>query len=196
MPPRVLANTARVEMIYNEGTQERANVFHVEVTGAADPDLAAIADAFDGHDAAYGTALRTPITLLNRIVVTNISTSLQSQYTKPITPPRPGTATGNSSPGNVTSTVSWRSLFVGRQFRGRTYMVETPIDQVTPSETINGARASALATWASNLLGALSALGHVLKIASFTHNAAYGVVSAVIETILDSQRRRLPGRGR
>jgi hypothetical protein len=183
-------------MVYHEGTEQRVNVFHVRVAGAGASELPGIADAFDTHDTTYGRAMRTTECLLDRITVTNISTSSQDQYTKPITPPRPGTNGTGSTPGNVTSTVSWRGLFVGRQYRGRTYVVDTPNDAITAGETLTGSRSGILATWAVNLLAALSSVGNPLVVASFTHNAAYAVVSAVIDNILDSQRRRLPGRGR
>lgn len=196
MPPVVLANTARVEMIYFENAQERTNIFHVQVVGPGDPDLSDIADFFDSHDNTYGVPLRGVGTALHTIRVTNISDAVQAQFTKDITPARPGANVSTDTPGNVTSTVSWRSGFAGRSYRGRTYMVDTPSDNITTLETINGTRAAALGTWGQALITGLASIGHGLGVASFTHNALRGVISLVIDTILDSMRRRLPGRGR
>jgi len=196
MPPIILADTVRVEMRYTEGTEERVNIFHCHVVDASSTDLSDLADLFDAHDNTFGKGLRTPTTLLQEIIVTNINDAIQEQFTKPIVPPRAGTATGSTMPGNVTSTVSWRTGFAGPRRRGRTFMVDTPATNVTGDERISGARASELATWGSTLINALQVANKLLVVASHTYHTWTPIVSVVIETILDSMRRRLPGRGR
>jgi len=196
MPPIILADTVRVEMRYQENSQERVNIFHLNVPGATTTDLSDIADLFDSHDDTFGDVLRNNTTTLTHIIVTNINDAIQEQFVKAITPPRPGTQTGGSMPGNVTSTVSWRTGFAGPRRRGRTYMVDTPVDQVTAGETISGTRAGLLATWGQTLINALQVASKLLVVASHTYHTWTPVLSVIVETILDSQRRRLPGRGR
>ena len=183
-------------MNYKEGTLDRVNVIHVGFIDPDPPTLQAVADAFDTHDNTFGKALRTTGTALNNITVTDVRSALQEQYTKPILPPRAGTNTSAALPGNVTSTVSWRGQFTGRKNRGRSYMVDTPSDSITAGETITGGRQSELASWAQGLMTAMAGLQSFVAIGSPAAHTATRVISFVIEAILDSQRRRLPGRGR
>lgn len=194
--PIIIPGAYRVAMQYKEGALDRVNVFHVGWDGPDGASLNAVADAFDSHDNTYGKGLRTPGTTLNTITVTDISAGLQPQYTKPIIPPRPGTASGGALPGNVTSTVSWRGAYIGRKNRGRTYMVDTPTLDVTAGETITGTRQAGLATWANALLNLVLPAPMWLGVGSPVRGTITKMISFVVEAVIDSQRNRLPGRGR
>lgn len=194
--PIVIPGAIRVVMGYKELTQDRVNVFHVGTDAADHIALSAIADVFDNHDLTFGAALRTSQSTLNTITVTDIGQPLQPQYVKAITPPRAGTAGASTTPGNVTSTVSWRGQFIGKRYRGRSYVVDTPYQFVTADERITGVRQGNLASWGQGLLTALETATEWLGIGSPTFATLHKIVSVVVEPILDSQRRRLPGRGR
>jgi len=195
MPPIIFPAGYRVAMGYKEGDKDRVNVFYVRQVDETEPALSAIADAFDTHDASFGAALRTAGTTLNTITVTDVRTALQSQHVKAISPPRPGTNASNPLPGNVTSTASWRGLFTGRKFRGRSYMVDTPTDSITGNETITGLRQGQIASWGQALILACEAAFLVLGIGSKVDGVIHDIKTVVVEQVLDSMRRRLPKRG-
>lgn len=116
--------------------------------------------------------------------------------------------TGN--PGNVTYTVSFRTAFRGRSFRGRNYICGVPISVV---ENIN----HVLATYRSGLVAAYTNLITTVDLGVYVWSAvsrfsgvdpdthvpipreagiSTPITSATtVDDILDSQRRRLPGRG-
>lgn len=118
-----------------------------------------------------------------------------------------GTAVGGTSgdplPGNVALCVSFRTIGRGRSFRGRNYvcgLVEPNVSGNTISQT-----------WADNVAAAYEQLLIPdefvnlpwVVVSRYTNNQprAAGITSNIINALVvdntvDSQRRRLPGRGR
>lgn len=115
-----------------------------------------------------------------------------------------GGVTGEAAPNNCTMAVSFRTAFAGRSFRGRNYVPCLTNSQVTGNNID--------ADWAQSVVDAYSELlfgggslpgGWVWVVVSrFTNleprvaglfNEVFAVV--VSDLIVDSQRRRLPGRG-
>lgn len=117
--------------------------------------------------------------------------------------PSSGTATGDSLPNNVSLAVSLRTGLTGRSARGRWYwygFVESQIDANTVSpgmvSTIDGA--------ITNLLSTINGLGYQWVIVSYRSGGAprvggpvYFVVNnvTIVDSTVDSQKRRLPRRG-
>jgi len=114
-----------------------------------------------------------------------------------------GTNINAAMPNNVTLCVSLRSSFAGRSARGRLYWQALTKNQVTES-TMNTADANAITAAVQAIDVAMTANGYDWSIVSFVSNKAprvggpvYFSINNVLITdfVVDSQRRRLPGRG-
>lgn len=116
-----------------------------------------------------------------------------------------GTAGGNSSPGmpgNVSIAISFRTGLAGRSFRGRNYFIGLAEEEVT-GNTVSSSQGTALQAAYNALLTVLSDTDFVWAVVSrVTAGAprATGIATAVVtavvtDLLIDSQRRRLQGRG-
>lgn len=122
---------------------------------------------------------------------------------QPVSPAEPGTRTGTAASGNVTLTTSWRTGLAGRLYRGRIYVPALSESDVFTNDTVVSAEIALLAIAAAQLISQLATNATPLVIFHRPHlpphvhdNTATVVTSYVLENIVDSQRRRLPGRGR
>lgn len=136
------------------------------------------------------------------VIGTSVHVQNGPQSTSSFPPGSVGQLTSPSMPSGVTVAVSWRTGFAGRSFRGRTYHVGLVESQVTDNEIDSGTHAT-LAGGYAQLVTDLATNDTPLVIASrYTNNAprttgvATVVLSVLIDTFIDSQRRRLAGRGR
>jgi hypothetical protein len=121
----------------------------------------------------------------------------------PIVPAEAGTRIGVPEAGNVTVTMSERTGLAGRAFRGRMYVPGISENDSLANDTISSVLAGLLSTAMQNLITTLFSAPEEMAIFHRPHipphpldNLTTFVTSYVIENILDSQRRRLPGRGR
>lgn len=143
-------------------------------------------------------------TLLREIYVTDLTTATSGAATQPAPAPAPtGGRTGAPSPNNVSLAVSFRTAQRGRSFRGRNYIAginepDTEWNQISAA-----------------LEGLILAGYNALLTAPFSGDWEWGVVSrfankaprvtgvftpitsvTIVDRTIDSQRRRLPSRGR
>lgn len=177
-----------------------------------------------GHDAGTLAALATNVkswwglsmapllsdqVTLREVTATDMSTDTGPQVSVDgeLTP---GEQIGGSAPSNVSFVVSFRTNARGRAFRGRNYVVGVPLTQLAAINTVE-------ASWAAQLRAAYQDLSNGLLDDDFLWVIASrfsgvggtpprpipretGVTTAVSSIIttdltIDSQRRRLPGRG-
>jgi len=119
-----------------------------------------------------------------------------------VNPPEPGTHTSAQRlPGNVTMTVTFRTATRGRSSRGRNYVVGLTENQVA-GDVVNGAVVAAYVAGYQDLLTDVTANGatHVV-LSRYTgggprpEGIGNPVISYTSDGIVDSQRRRLTGRG-
>jgi len=124
----------------------------------------------------------------------DMATATGAQKTTAITSGGQGTAAGFSNPGNVAYAASWRTGHPGRRYRGRTYLTnmsegETTGDTIT-SGLLSTITAFAIEFLVPRVLGAFkSAVGS--RVGQFSTP----ITGFVLDPTLDSQRRRLAGRG-
>jgi hypothetical protein len=119
-----------------------------------------------------------------------------------VSPPVAGSGSGDSLPNNVTYTVQFKTASRGRSFRGRNYVPGIPDTQVTGNQ-IESAFRTGILDFYSTLLALASSNSFIWVVVSRFHNLAprtTGVTTPIIEVAtadanLDSQRRRLTGRG-
>jgi hypothetical protein len=107
-----------------------------------------------------------------------------------------------AAPMNVTVAIKWLTGSRGRSFRGRTYHCQLRTDMYVGS-TINPGDVTGLATNYAFLLSAVQTAGWQLAVTSYRHNNVARLTALTtfitglsIDSTIDSQRRRLPGRGR
>lgn len=147
--------------------------------------------------------------VLNEILITDMSEEEGIQFTRNGDGVN-GEVSGDILPNNSSVCVSFRTGFSGRSRRGRNYVPGLPIGSRDGVNTITQAYATALTEAYTALLDSEVVESAIWVIASRFSGTdpdtgrpiprAEGVttpVSAVVVTdlILDSQRRRLPGRG-
>jgi hypothetical protein len=194
----------KVALVFNRDTRTFINTFHVDAeVGEWDiTQMIVLAENFrDWWNTHYRQAVSDKVSLV-QVQVRKYDPAVPLAYDLPVSPPLPGGRPGTVSPGNVTSTVSWRTGLAGRRFRGRIYNPGISEADTSEADELGSVVINLLAQAALQLItGALTTgeLGvfHAPKdTPSAFDNTITEVVSAVVEDILDSQRRRLPGRGR
>ena len=197
MPFVPIDRVIRVVLKFTKDTREYQNVLHVQkATPVVFSDLVVIAnEAVDWWNTNYRNGANVQ-TCLYAVIATDMSVEGGMQYTADVSPASCGTVGSNPEPGNVTATISWRTGRTGRRYRGRTYVVGLTEPVVSDFDTLVGGAITWMASSAVDWI--LRALGASLPpvVASFTYATAEEILSAVIENVVDSQRRRLPRRGR
>lgn len=118
------------------------------------------------------------------------------------TSPVEGTKPGNALPGNVTWCVTFKSPKRGRSYRGRNYIAGL-VDSTVTGNTLDIVTANAFRDGYAALLDVpFSDAGEWVLVSRY-HDKAPRAVADVVgvnavgyhDLFLDSQRRRLPGRG-
>lgn len=139
---------------------------------------------------------------LVQVISTDLTTQTSPSVTVNVSPAEPGTRVQASEPNNVAICISFRTALRGRSFRGRNYISGLGVSDVTGN------------TFDQNLLDAIvegyqslvdtPLLGDTSwsVVSRFTNNEpreageAVPILTALsIDNVIDSQRRRLPGRG-
>lgn len=113
-----------------------------------------------------------------------------------------GTIATASAPLNAALVVSARTDLRGRSYRGRAYVSGFPASFLNNAVDMTSTYSDAFATAFGALADAIQALGFAWVIASKQHNGAVvnpaatnPVTTLIVDPHLDSQRRRLYGRG-
>jgi hypothetical protein len=209
MPFIPVPNSAEVEIRMELDSQKVENTLWFETT--APPTSANLADLtaalYDWWVAEYSPLVTSQL-ILREIVATSQDTATGPQDT--FAPPvlSTGTDTGAPLPNMVSLTVSFRTGFRGRSFRGRNYVVG-----ITEPQVVNNNIDPTLVTaWRSAYDAILTSLGstdYTWVVASRFSGVdgdghpiprVTGIVTpvttvVVVDPVLDVQRRRLPGRG-
>lgn len=211
MPFVPILNAAEFELVYLYDGQICENTIGVQFT--ADPS----AGALDGVAAifhtwftgAFGTNLSSALSL-TAIKGTSLTTDSSAAIEYSTGLPEAGTGPAAGAPGNVAPCISFKTGLRGRSFRGRNYIVGVPQTELTEATLDAG--------WLAAVTGAYNALPALLEPAGatwvvlsrfsgvdpLTHRPIPRVAgiatpvsdAAFVDNKSDSQRRRLPGRGR
>lgn len=157
---------------------------------------------------AYAPLVSTAVSL-REIVCTDQTSATGPQVSLPAPPGSDGTDSAPPLPNNVTLAVSFRTALRGRSFRGRNYIVGITEDSNTGSE-VTGAYASAVSAAYEQLLSGGGVLGDEIWVVASRFSGVdvnghpiprvAGISTpitsvVVVDLTIDSQRRRLPGRG-
>lgn len=196
-------NTIRAVMEYNHIGQKCENVFHAQMAGAVSlTDLTDLAGTLVNW---FDTQLQPLVsngTSLDKVTCRDMT--VESGAAIEFTTDLPMVGTGGSAlPGNVTVATKWSTGLAGRSFRGRTYLIGLPVGNNTGSANVlDAGYASDLDDAMEALIADITVDDRTFVVASFFHDNAPRVtavltpiVAASVDTNLDSQRRRLAGRG-
>ncbi len=200
-------------MIYTWSGQIIENTFHVQKSSPfLVADLVVLANAFDLWDSTGATRWqlsRKAECLLTQIKTRALDTSSSPVYIFVLPVSRGGAAgSGGALPGNCTFCLTLQTGLAGRSQRGRIYLpgLSTGDLQAAPNQSlVTAARANIYVASLNALVSQIAALSasHKLVVTSYRTGGAWrssGVNSVVLnaayaDLAVDSQRRRLPGRG-
>lgn len=188
---------AKVAMLFARDTRTFVNTFHVanDVALTAS-DLINIAGLFASWwNTAYSEYSSNDVAL-KQIQVRKLDPSDPLAYDQDIGPVSPGQQASEADTGATTQTISWRTGFAGRKYRGRIFAVGLPEGFVNTDDSITSPQTTFLASAASQLLSDLLAAGFKLVVFHKSDNTFTQVLTAIVENLVDAQRRRLASRGR
>lgn len=133
--------------------------------------------------------------------ITSLQNATAPVYEPTIGEAIPGLVAQDMLPLNVAAVVSWKTALRGRSYRGRTYHTGIPVTFVSGSLLLPVVQGS-LVTEYSALLAAAISNDFQMVVCSLIHDnavrlegVATEIISLAVDAPLDSQRRRLPGRG-
>lgn len=199
MAPPNNPQVARVTYQMHRNARVFENTFHLARAAGWSPTT--LATAVDAAYTLWNTyakpALPASISLYNVHGVVYDPTGFPYVYDHPVSPEVAGTLANPTAPGNATVTVSERANLAGRKYRGRLYWPGLPSANINSDDTVNAGIVALLATFATNFLATFNSGAGTGSLSIFHRNTNtyHAVVSIVLEAILDSMRRRLPGRG-
>lgn len=203
MPFVPVPNTVQVDILFELDGQRVENIHYYELSTA--PTVEAVGDLLATLRAVIEEELMPLLSSALTLVelVGTLLTAIDSfSISNVVTPPVAGGNTTQALPNNVSYTITKQTALRGRSFRGRNYVVGMTEDAINLN-TINPTfRADLLAVW------------ELLRVASVSDGWTQVVVSRVsggvergtgvttpvtsvttFDSTVDSQRRRLPGRG-
>jgi len=197
-------DTARCTLNFSQGSSVGVNVLWFKKSSAISAaDLTVLAiDLVNWWDT-YGDPTMCDQGQLNSIDVIQQDSSTSPSISYAPASPIAGSATGSAAALNVSIVSSFRTANRGRSSRGRFYSYAlSETDTNNNGITIGSGLQTALSVMWANLGGFVSPDGwtHVvvskqLDLVARTAGLAQPVLSYIIDTALDSQRRRLLGRG-
>lgn len=204
MPFVEVPNTVEVVPQFTYDLQKVANVHHVEKGSAwTTADMEAVAAAYiEWWDTTMKTGYAPTTLSLNSVIVRDLTTQSAPALEFTIGLPLVGTVAA-ALPNHVTAAVKWITALRGRSFRGRTYHIGLAEGHVLNNQlaiaVINGLLAAYEGLQAA--LEGTPAGGDMVVVSKYTGGAERdtGVTTPIIgvslDSTVDSQRRRLPGRG-
>jgi len=202
MPFQPAPQTARVEVIYTQDGQTCVNVLHYKTN--ADITAERLEDFCAEFVSQWTTFLRPYVVNTVNLVAVK-ATSLDSEFAPGVEfttgLPLAGTGSGSPLPNNVTVAVRFLTLLRGRSYRGRAYHIGLQASAVTANQISTTLQTNlrnawiglqsieATDVWAQCVLSRYQ--GGALRPEGVTTD----VNNVQVERTIDSQRRRLPGRG-
>lgn len=193
----------KAEMRYRLDLQQVENVLWFKSQTTVDlTTMAALGAALDTWWHTYCRPRQTTETELREIYLTDQASSVAPVLSVSPTVPTSGAVSEDTLPNNCALTVSFKTAGRGRSARGRNYFLGIP-ETVVDSSQVQNVYASFILGAYQGLLADIPASGWDWVVVSHQFNKvprstglAQPVTSvALTDLVIDSQRRRLPGRG-
>lgn len=204
MPFVPFSNTLQVEFIQGLDEQVIENVVYAQyATTPSAEDADTLGNALiSWWDTLFSAQLSNTL-VLTAIQLTDLSDEESFSITVLPTAPVAGKISDEAVPNNCALCVSFRSAGRGRSARGRNYVAGIPGDFVSANRVVSTVTDSLVIAY-NSLKTEIDAAGATWVIASRQHDkvirttgVTFPVVTAlIVDNTIDSQRRRLPGRGR
>ncbi|AYP28975.1 MAG: hypothetical protein [Circular genetic element sp.] len=203
MPFQRVPLTTKVELLYGQQGQFVENVLHYKsLAPATEADLNALCAEFVNQ---WTTFLR-PLTVSTAFLTSIKATSLDSEFAPGIEYttglPLAGTGAIPELPMNVTCAVRFLTALRGRSYRGRAYHIGLRQSFVNGSNLTSTFRTDLRNAWIGLMSIESSPVFAQCVVSRYSDGAlraegiATDVTNVQVEGTVDSQRRRLPGRGR
>jgi hypothetical protein len=202
MPFVPFASAVEAELVYSWDGQICENTLYFDlgvIPGV--PEMYDLADMlYDWWNTSL-KPLQVSTVSLTRILVTSLNTATSPGIERTTGLPAVGTNAGVPLPNNVTGAVTFITGLRGRSYRGRNYVLGLSADMLSLN-TILPTPINQYQNAYDDLLAAATTAGFPWVVASRQTAGAWranGVITPVtairMENTVDSQRRRLPGRG-
>lgn len=198
-------NCVQAELIYLWAGQVCENVLHyVKASPWTTDNMQELAEGLKNTWNSYIVSRCSDTLALTQIRITDLSSQDGPVINYSTGLPIQGSQTPDSLPNNCALVVTKRTLKRGRSYRGRIFHPGLTENFVTGNEVISGTAAAIRDAWENFLLIDMTvavdeALMVVLSLindgAPREEGEATLVNNLTTEGIIDSQRRRLPGRG-
>lgn len=204
MPFVAAPNIVEVQFRYTYQGERAMNRIHVNV--GAEPNAVVMSDLADEALAWWTSNIRTIVSdtlALREVYLKSLHAAVAPEVTVTAGLPSSGTMTVPPLPSNVSLAISLRSNQTGRSARGRWFWCGFAEDQID-GNLVTGGTITSIDAALTNLKNEIDALGHTWVIVSYRSDNAprvggpvyFDVVNiAAVDPVVDSQRRRLPGRG-
>jgi hypothetical protein len=211
MPFIPVANTALVEFRMTYDEQDVENTLYFKKTASiVEADLVTLGDVLYDWWTTFASDAMVSAVELREILLTDLTSETGAQVTKNGAGST-GQAEEDGCPSNVSLCVSFRTALRGRAFRGRNYIVGIPFSQVEDTNRLISAYTAGVVSGYNQFnssveLGSFAwvAVSRFSGVDATTHKpiprvagVATPITTAlIVDSVIDSQRRRLPGRGR
>jgi hypothetical protein len=209
MPFVPVPNTVMVEAIYEWDGQRVENTFYFE--RLSEPTLEEVTLFLEGINTIIQTELLPLLSnaiQLVELVATLLTTAESFSVSKTISPPVTGGVVGESVPSNVSYVITFKTALRGRANRGRNYVPGLPNAAVDTNTIVAGTRTGLLDFYTTLRAGASEGGWSMVVVSRYSGVDAQGKpiprlvgqttpISSFVtfDSTVDSQRRRLPGRG-
>lgn len=205
MPFVPVPNVCAVHIRYTAQLQQCENILYFAADGGWDSSQ--LVDIAGEVGAWWQTELR-PITSagvqLREVYAEDLSSATGPTGTSTPATPTFGQNTSPAMPANVSLAVSFRTALRGRSFRGRNFFVGLCENQVADSAVLSDTVSAIQAAYTLLLPSGGQFTRGIWSVVSRYSNGAPRAVGVstfvtsvvVVDAVVDSQRRRLPGRGK
>lgn len=198
-----VTNTVQVELLWTYQGQECENTLYFQRNSEWDE---ATMTAFGGAVLASAIATLLPggpnSAVLRGVRVTDLTTDFAPSVEVPLTPPQGGSSSVQAAPNNVTLAITFRTSARGRTARGRNYIVGIQEDEVGNNIVSPSAINRWLAFYDELVSAPFQAVATWVVVSRWSNKVkrTLGLPRPIVsygptDDVVDSMRKRLPGRG-
>lgn len=198
-----VSNTAQAEIRYTYGTEKFENTLYFQRSQAIDQTaMQALADYVAQFWYDELRPFQISSVVLREVFVTDLTTQTSGVAVSLLHEGVAGAYVGGTAlPVNVTASIAFRTASRGRSYRGRNYIVGMSTAQISGNNLTAQILADYTAAYEALITTPLATWTWVV-VSRFSNGSprTNGVATPIVscgfaDQVLDSQRRRLPGRG-